>query len=188
MSFIAVAFHSVTGTTEQLALEVAKGCRMGGVEARLMPIFGRHIDEGRFVESSYLDVLDDAAAIVFGAPTFMGGPSAQFKAVADATSDRWEQQRWRGKLAAGFTVGGSPNGDQGATLQYFSLLAAQHGMLWLGIDIAAGSDKVGRNRLGSQLGASAHAIGTKLESSDLATAAYLGERVAGYVGRGCGET
>jgi multimeric flavodoxin WrbA len=181
MRFVAIVFHSLSGTTERLAHEVATGCRRVGVEGKLMPVVGTQIQAGRFVDPEFLRTLDQATAIVFGAPTFMGGPSAQFKAVADATSDRWDQQKWSGKLAAGFTVGGCPNGDQGATLQYFSLLASQHGMLWLGLDIAASSDPFGRNRLGTQLGASAVAVGSEIEASDLATAAYLGERVARYV-------
>ena len=35
------------------------------------------------------DRLDAADAIVFGTPTYMAGPSAQFKAFMDSTSQRW---------------------------------------------------------------------------------------------------
>ena len=81
--------------------------------------------------------------MIFGCPTYMGGPSAQFKAFADASSDRWERQRWESKLCAGFTVGSNPSGDQLATLQYMTILAAQHGMLWAGIDIPGGYSLAG---------------------------------------------
>ncbi|XUJ34422.1 flavodoxin family protein [Bradyrhizobium japonicum] len=57
----------------------------------------------------------------------MGGPAAQFKAFADASSYRWSQQRWADKIAAGFTTGACAGGDQLHTLTYFTILAAQHG-------------------------------------------------------------
>ncbi len=178
MRTIVVISHSVTGRTAQLAGAVARGIELAGASARAFEILGKDIVEGRYVAESALAAIDEADAVVFGAPTFMGGPSAQFKAFADATSDRWETQRWSGKLAAGFTSGGYMNGDQTSTLRYFALLAAQHGMLWLGVDIAAGADKVGRNRLGVQLGAAAYAPDRTVEATDLETAAYLGRRVA----------
>lgn len=111
-------------------------------------------------------------------PHLYGGPAAQFKAFADATSDRWDSQRWVDKLAAGFTVGANPNGDQLATLQYFSILAAQHGMLWIGLDIPGGFDEQGRNSLGAQLGLTTHCLSPEPSSSDIETAEYLGARLA----------
>jgi multimeric flavodoxin WrbA len=36
-----------------------------------------------------LQQLDSSDAIIFGSPTFMGGPAAQFKAFADATVAKW---------------------------------------------------------------------------------------------------
>ena len=62
----------------------------------------------------------------------MGGPAAKFKAFADATVESWFAQAWRDKLAAGFTVSGTPSGDKFSTLQYFHTLAMQHGMIWVG--------------------------------------------------------
>ena len=121
-------------------------------------------------------LIDGCDAIIFRSPTYRGGPAAQFKAFADASSDRWEQQKWSGKLAAGFTCGSNPNGDQLATLQYFNILAAQHGMLWVNLDVI-GSDDSGRNTLGTQLGVSALAREAGVPS-DLPTAFYLGKRVA----------
>ena len=63
----------------------------------------------------------------------MGGPSAQFEAFADATSEIWCKQGWEDKIAAGFTCGSATNGDQGSTLQYFVTLANQRGMVWFGL-------------------------------------------------------
>lgn len=141
-------------------------------------IVGPDIDNGRYTRSSCLELVDAADAVIFGSPTYMGGPAAQFKAFADASSDRWDTQQWSGKLAAGFTVGANPNGDQLATLQYFSILASQHGMLWVGLDIPGGFDKHGRNPSGSQLGLASHCLTPELDIAETESANYLGSRVA----------
>jgi hypothetical protein len=51
-------------------------------------------------------------------------------------------------------------------------------MLWCGLDIPGEADPDGRNRLGSQLGLATHAVDGKHHPSDLATARYLGARLA----------
>jgi NAD(P)H dehydrogenase (quinone) len=130
-----------------------------------------------FKNEAVLHALDTSDAMIFGCPTFMGGPSAQFKALVDASSDRWETQRWEGKLCAGFTVGSNPSGDQLATLQYFTILAAQHGILWASLDIPGGCDSQGRNRLGAQLGLVSQSTNTVVPDVDLVTAKYFRARV-----------
>lgn len=178
MTNICVVHHSVTGTTSKLAESVFEGLScVAGCTAKLLTIEGADIAGGRYRNDAILSAIDTSDAVIFGCPTFMGGPSAQFKAFADASSDRWEAQRWEGKLCAGFTVGSNPSGDQLATLQYFTVLAAQHGMLWVGIDIPGGYDPDGRNRLGAQLGLVSQSSGTHVPEIDLATARYLGSRV-----------
>nr|WP_247287425.1 MULTISPECIES: flavodoxin family protein [unclassified Bradyrhizobium] len=142
----------------------------------------RHVS-GRFKNESLLETIDGASAVAFGSPTYMGGPAAQFKAFADASSDRWSKQAWANKIAAGFTTGACAGGDQLHTLSYFSILAAQHGMLWCGLDIPGGEDPSGRNRLGSQLGLATHLIDGSLPQSDLGTAEYLGQRLSRMASR-----
>ncbi len=97
--------------------------------------------------------------------------------MADASSERWETQRWKGKTAAGFTIGGSFNGDQSFTLQYFHILSMQHGMVWIGIDIPSGYHPAGLNRLGVQTGVSAQTSTQEVGKADLETGTYLGARV-----------
>ena len=58
------------------------------------------------------DKLNAADGIIFGAPTYMGGVSAPFKAFIDAASKVWFQQGWKDKTAAGFTNSGSYSGDK----------------------------------------------------------------------------
>jgi len=69
--------------------------------------------------------LDASDAIIFGTPTYMGGPSAQFKAFADACGGKWYAGAWRDKLAAGFTISSGPSGDKLSTLHYLFTLAMQ---------------------------------------------------------------
>jgi multimeric flavodoxin WrbA len=59
----------------------------------------------------------------------MGGPSAAFTRFVEASLPIWVRRDWTGKLAAGFTYSQAMSGDKLNTLQYFSLLAAQHGMI-----------------------------------------------------------
>jgi multimeric flavodoxin WrbA len=175
---VAVVFFSATGMTARLAEAVAEGVGEAETDAILLPVMAERIVAGRFADEALLRACDGADALAFGSPTYMGGPAAQFKAFADATSERWGGQRWAGKVAAGFTTGACANGDQGHTLAYFSILAAQHGMLWCGLDIPGGMDPGGRNRLGSGLGLATQVVDGLLDPSDLATARHLGWRLA----------
>ncbi len=96
--------------------------------------------------------------------------------------------QWADKLAAGFTNSASQNGDKQNTLVSFVTFAAQHGMVWINLNIPPGNNNSGGsvddiNRLGSSLGAMAQSNADEgpdkapLES-DLKTAELLGERVA----------
>lgn len=186
MTSVIIIYHSATDTTAQLA----EAIRAGAAEladASLFRINGEDIIAGRFRHDGVWTTLDEADAIIFGSPTFMGGPSAQFKAFADASGDRWSEKKWADKLAAGFTIGANFNGDQLNTLTYFSIFAAQHGMLWCGLDIPGGYDAEGRNRLGTQLGLAAQTEGSNVDAIDLATARYLGRRVASVARRLSGK-
>jgi len=181
---IGVIYFSKTDVTEQLA-----DALIAGLNSKSEPVIVRHqitgseIVEGRFENLSIIDELSTCDAIVFGTPTYMGGVSAQFKAFADATSELWCEQQWAGKMAAGFTCGSAMNGDQTGTLQYLVTLSNQHGMLWVGLDSAQGYKDHGVNRLGCQLGVVAHSADGHVHESDMATAAYLGRRVADQVMR-----
>jgi NAD(P)H dehydrogenase (quinone) len=179
MARVAIIYHSVTGTTARLAAAIAEGVdAVAGCQSDLLVVQAQDLSLGRYQNESVLHSLDQADAIVFGAPTFMGGPSGQFKCFADATSERWAEQRWEGKLAAGFTIGSNLNGDQLSTVQYFSVLAAQHSMLWLGLDIPGGYDPHSRNRLGAQLGLMSQTHTDSVPEIDLTTAQHFGVRIA----------
>jgi multimeric flavodoxin WrbA len=136
-----------------------------------------------------MDALDTFDAIVFGAPTYMGSASAGFKTFADATAKKWFTQAWKDKVAAGFTNSGGLSGDKLSTLQSFSILAAQHGMIWVGLADSTPSPTSGHgatpdmiNRIGSYLGLMTQSDNTSPENTpspgDQETARRFGVRLA----------
>ena len=179
MAIVAVVFHSASGTTEKLANSIISGAvSLSGVDVLKVEILGSDIVEGRYQNQKTLDSLDNVDAIIFGSPTYMGSASAQFKAFADATGDKWSEKTWTDKIAGGFTIGSNFSGDQLMTTQYFQIFANQHGMIWASLDIPGGCDPEGRNRLGAQSGLIAQSKDNNLNETDLITAKYLGLRIA----------
>lgn len=180
----AIVYHSGFGHTEVLAKAVATGAGKEGT-ANLITIDA----QGQIPEGDW-QVLKDANAIIFGAPTYMGAASAQFKIFADASSKPWFTQDWKDKVAGGFTNSHSLSGDKLATLQQFSILAAQHGMIWVSTGNTPGqkTDTAHQrgaeivNRLGSFLGVMAQSENDSPDitppSGDLLTAENYGQRVA----------
>lgn len=179
---IAVVFHSGYGHTARQAEAVREGVeQLPGAEALLLSV-----EEAQ----KRWDDLTAADAIIFGAPTYMGSVSAQFKAFQDASSHAVMAKGfgWKDKLAAGFTNSGSRSGDKLNTLIQIALFAAQHGMHWVNLGLPpANNSTTGSedelNRLGFWLGAGAQSNtdqGPDLAppESDLATARHLGRRVA----------
>lgn len=175
MSRIVIVYHSGYGHTSKVAQAVAEGA--GG---QLLAIDA----DGNLPDGGW-DRLAAADAIVFGAPTYMGGPSWQFKKFADASSKPWFAKAWRNKVAAGFTNSATLNGDKFSTLTYFFTLSQQHGMFWVGIGMHAPNAKAnGRddvNHLGGYSGlitaTPSDASTDEMVPGDLKTARAFGERV-----------
>ena len=104
MTKVAVVFHSGFGHTKALAEAVARGATAeSGTKVDLIPV-----DEAM----AKVETLNQADAIVFGAPTYMGSASAKFKEFAEATGKLWYAQAWKDKIAGGFTNSASQNGDK----------------------------------------------------------------------------
>jgi NAD(P)H dehydrogenase (quinone) len=184
MSRIVVAYHSGYGHTKKLAEAVLDGLLSAGADAKLIAV--ADIDEAGWAD------LDAADTIVFGAPTYMGGASADFKKFADASSKAWFTQKWRDKIAAGFTNSASMNGDKFSTIQYFVTLAMQHSMIWTGTAIMPANTKAATrndpNFLGGLTGllATSPADASPEEAppaGDLETARAFGARVAAVTAR-----
>jgi multimeric flavodoxin WrbA len=181
MSKIAVVYHSGYGHTARVAEHVAEGAR-----ADLIAIDA----EGNLPEGAW-EKLDAADAIVFGTPTYMGGPSWQFKKFADATSKAWFTRAWQDKIFGGFTNSASFNGDKAATLIYLQTLASQHGGLWVSLGMLPANTKASTrsdvNNLGGSVGllvqSPADAAVNEIPQGDLDTAVAYGARIADIVSR-----
>ncbi|MBT0568959.1 flavodoxin family protein [Curvibacter sp. CHRR-16] len=170
MTKTVVVYHSGYGHTQRVAQFVAEGAG-----AELVAIDAN----GDLTEAQW-STLDAADAIIFGAPTYMGSASWQFKKFSDASSKRWFVRGWADKVAGGFTCSNSPSGDKLSTIQSFVTLAMQHGMVWVGLS-AMNDGNI--NRLGSFTGAMAAQEGPtksaeELHTGDLETAKVYGKRVA----------
>jgi NAD(P)H dehydrogenase (quinone) len=172
---------SLRGRTEAVAKAIAEGARaVPGTEVTSAPV----ASPDRPWES-----LDAADAIVFGCPTYMGSASAALKAfMEESLRPQWVEQRWKDKLAAGFTNSAGMSGDKLLTLHQLAGFAAQHGMLWLSLgeppgwqDSSGSTDDV--NRLSSFLGLMSQSNSdqgpdTAPPASDRETARRFGERIA----------
>lgn len=179
---VAIVYHSGFGHTARQAEAVARGAAsVTGTDVSLLSV--------ETLSDDLWETLDRADAIIFGTPTYMGSASAVFKTFAEATSSVWaDNMRWRDKFAAGFTNSQNLSGDKLNTLVDLAILAAQHGMHWVSLDLFPGWNTTTAsiddlNRLGSWLGATAQSHGDEgpdlsPRASDLDTAAHLGRRVA----------
>ena len=176
MAKVVVVFHSGYGHTIKQAEAVAKGAN--GV---LVAIDA----EGNLTDAQWT-TLNEADAIVFGSPTYMGSVSWQFKKFADASSKQWFTQQWKDKVFGGFTNSATMNGDKHSTLHYFFTLAMQHSGLWVGTGLMPSNSKAAKrddvNYVGSSSGAMmttpSDASADEVNPGDLETARLYGQRIA----------
>lgn len=182
MTALAILYFSGYGHTVKQAEAVRDGAVAAGATVSLLRI----TDQGELPDGGW-DALAAADAIIYGSPTYMGGPAWQFKKVADASSKPWFTQLWKDKVAAGFTNSASVNGDKAKTIDYFFTLAMQHSQIWVGTGVMPSNTKAhGPQDVNWTAGfAGALAISPSDASpeeapraGDLETARRLGQRVA----------
>ncbi len=184
MSKVVIVYHSGYGHTKRLAEAVLEGASGAGADAALISVADVNDDAWAKLEA--------ADAIIFGAPTYMGGPSADFKKFADASSKPWFGQKWKDKIAAGFTNSATMNGDKFSTISYFVTLAMQHSMIWVGTGMMPSNTKAATredlNYVGGFTGLLAQSpadasAGEAPPRGDLETAKVFGARVADTAAR-----
>jgi NAD(P)H dehydrogenase (quinone) len=181
MSNTVVVYFSGYGHTRRVAEIVAEGA-----DARLIAIDA----EGNVPEEAW-QTLNEADAIIFGAPTYMGGAPWQFKKFADATSKAWFTRAWQDKVFGGFTNSASLNGDKQVTLIGLQTLASQHGGIWVSLGLLPANTKAATrndvNNLGGSVGllvqSPSDASVEEIPAGDLATAREYGARVAAVAKR-----
>jgi NAD(P)H dehydrogenase (quinone) len=186
MTKVAIVYHSGYGHTKLQAEAVHKGAAaVEGVEALLLTAQEAGDD---------LDRLDDADAIIFGSPTYMGSMSAEMKRFLEAAAKKWFTLAWKDKVAGAFTNSSSFSGDKMNTLVGLMINAMQHGMLFVSLGMhpaASDPDSLNSiegpgpevmNRIGSYIGPMAASFqvgaGDAPASGDLDTAEAYGARVA----------
>ena len=177
---VAIAYHSGYGHTEVLAQAAAAGVENAGATAITVSVADP--------EAINWQALNEADAIIFGSPTYMGSVSGPFKSFMDASSKIWFEQGWKDKLAAGFTNSSSYSGDKLNSLVQMAVYAAQQGMIWVSLGMMPGNNSSqgspeDLNRIGSYIGAMAQSNADEgaditPPQSDRDTVQALGERVA----------
>ena len=181
MAKIVVVYHSGYGHTQRLAQCVAEGAN-----AELLAIDA----DGNLPEGGW-DTLAAADGIIFGTPTYMGGPSWQFKKFADASSKAWYAQQWKDKFFGGFTNSATMNGDKFATLSFLWQLAMQHSGLWASLGIMPSNHKAATRNSPNYVGGYGGLLATtpsdasaaEMLPGDLETGKLYGQRVAEVVAR-----
>jgi NAD(P)H dehydrogenase (quinone) len=188
MTRIAIVFFSGYGHTARQAEAVRRGA--AGVEGTEVTVL--RIDEDGTLPEGAFEALAAQDAIIYGSPTYMGGPAWQFKKFADASSKLWFTQALKDKIAAGFTNSASVNGDKFSTIQYLFTLSQQHGQVWVGTGLMPANKKEhGHDDVNWTAGyAGALAISPSdasadeaPRSGDLKTAELLGRRVVEIASR-----
>jgi NAD(P)H dehydrogenase (quinone) len=182
---VAIVYHSGYGHTAKQAEAVAKGAQsVSGTEVKLISLADGEVPWSE---------LESANALIFGTPTYMGSVSSVFKKFMEDTSKLWMEQKWKDKLAAGFTNSASQNGDKQNTITTLAAFAMQHSMIWVGLGLLPGNNNSkgsveDLNRLGGFMGALAQSNADEGPdkgplASDLKTAEHLGKRVATLAAR-----
>src|ERR1700731_5189321 len=95
MTTVYIVYHSGFGHTKLQAEAVHRGAAsVQGTKAEI-----RTTDEA----SANLDELDQADAIIFGCPTYMGNMSADMKKFIEVAAKKWFTPAWKAKIAVAFT-------------------------------------------------------------------------------------
>jgi multimeric flavodoxin WrbA len=189
MTIVSVVYYTNSGHTGVLAEAVVRGAAgVEGVDARLLRILPEHVVNGRYQSKELFEQLDASDAIIFGCPTFMGSVAAVFKAFMEATFPLWFEQRWKDKIASGFSNSASQSGDKLSSLIQLAVFAAQLSMIWVPVGDPPGNNWSGGtvddiNRLGSWIGVMGQSNGDQgpdqaPSRGDRSTAERHGRRVA----------
>ncbi|MCC8999160.1 MAG: NAD(P)H:quinone oxidoreductase [Candidatus Contendobacter sp.] len=142
MAEILVLYYSRTGSTAEMARQVARGVEeMEGMTARLRtvpsvsPVCEAVEDEIPATGSPYasLDDLRECAGLALGSPTRFGNMAAPLKYFLDSTSGLWLAGALSGKPAAVFTSASTLHGGHESTLLTMMVPLLHHGMLLVGV-------------------------------------------------------
>lgn len=186
---ILVVYYSLSGSTRNLALALARGINsVAGCEAllRTVPKVSAECeataaaipDDGAPYVT--LEELQDCAALALGSPTRFGNCAAPVKYFLDSTSSLWLAGSLIGKPACVFTSTTSLHGGQESTLLSMITPLLHHGMLICGIPFS--EPQLNATHSGGTPYGASHVAGmhnnTQLSKAEEALAFAQGKRLA----------
>lgn len=187
--YILVLYYSRSGSTAQLALEIARGIeQVSGMEARLRTVPSVSPDceatQPAIPDSGALfctqEDLQHCSGLVLGSPTRFGNMAAPLKHFIDNTSTLWLNGSLINKPAAVFTSTGSLHGGQETTLLSMMTPLLHHGMVLVGIPYS--EPELMHTRSGGTPYGASHVAGSDgtqgLSAEEKSLSAALGKRVA----------
>lgn len=188
MTKVAIVYYSGYGHTAKLAEAVKAGAEsVSGTTVSMLAIS----KTGDLPEGGW-DTLAAQDAIIYGSPTYMGGPAWQFKKFSDESSKPWFTGAWKDKIAAGFTNSATTNGDKFSTIMYMMTLAMQQSQIWIGTGLMPANKKANGPNDMNWSGGFAGVVAISPSdaspdeapvSGDLQTGNHLGKRVAEYAAK-----
>src|ERR1700730_1898255 len=186
MATVYVVYHSGFGHTRLQAEAVHRGAAsVPGTRAKCVTTAEA---------SANLDEWDQADAIIFGCPTYMGNMSADMKKFIEVAAKKWFTLAWKDKIAGAFTNSSSFSGDKLNTLIGLVINAMQHGMIYVGTGMLPSANRPedlqkiegpgpnAHNRVGSFTGAMSASFQVPPPgapgSGDIQTAELYGKRIS----------
>lgn len=126
----AIIYYSSTGANYQLSKWAAEGAEQAGAETRIRkvselapesaiaanPVWQKHFNETKDVETATLEDLEWADVIIFSAPTRYGNLPAQMKQFLDSTGPLWGQGKLANKVVTAMSSAMNVHGGQEATI------------------------------------------------------------------------
>jgi NAD(P)H dehydrogenase (quinone) len=194
---VLVVYYTMNGHTHRLAEAVAEGARqVVGAEVVLcrVPETLSKADlkrRGAVEEAEGIiakvpvctpEELEEADAVIFGTPSYLGNMSGQMRIFLDSLGDLWKKNALVGKVGSVFVSSGSQHGGQEAAILSFHPTLLHLGMIIVGLPYSFESQRrTDEVAGGSPYGASTIAgrAGERMPSeTELAGAQFQGKHVA----------
>lgn len=161
MARIGIVYHSMYGSTHELAETIAEGVSKAGGEAELRRVpdpllpdevrqmegVASAIERQAHVAEATVDELPGFDAVIFGSPTRYGSKTAQLQNFMDQTGGLWQEGSLVGKPVGFFTGAATMHGGHESTILSLSTFAYHHGMVIVPVGYGV-AEEVGETRTG----------------------------------------